>query len=444
MRESFALISDLLFPLLQLLIIQRYMTAFLGAGKQSLVGYMGWLAYYIFLIIECFGIIFSSQFLLGGNIMLIFIICSITRRKKIKQRCIFSMLICTVWMLIEVIVIVILESAITDTKILYDAGSFLSKMCMLLLSVLIKRYMQHKHHSEISLRYFLTILLIPVSSIYLMHQIFLIVAIHEEYNGFAITTSLLLLIVNYVIFQVYDWMNRDAELQTQNLLYKQQLELCSLQAEERESLYLEIRRIRHDMKNHLSSLLGMIHAGEANVAGTYIQEMLDDGIGDRVSEVSRSGNIVIDSLINHKYALAQKDNIPFEVNVFVPVALPFQSAHLVIIFGNLLENSLEACRKLPQDKRYIRLDVTYEKGVLQISVCNSCVDNHKKNAMGKYITSKKDKVNHGMGLSSVEQAVSCYHGEIMIKDCDGKFSVTVVMYDINEEKETHLNSLKRV
>lgn len=94
---------------------------------------------------------------------------------------------------------------------------------------------------------------------------------------FSVTASFLLLIVNYVIFEVYDWISRNAELRGQNRLYAQQLELCSQQAEERESLYLEIRRLRHDLKNHLSSLLGMVQTGQTSEAEKYIMQMLDVG-----------------------------------------------------------------------------------------------------------------------------------------------------------------------
>lgn len=434
MNEYLLIISDLFLPLLQLLIIQKCMTAFLGSGNKGFAGYIGWTVYYIFLVISNLGIIFSSSFLLLGNIMLVFIISSVTKRKRVKQRCIFSFAICTIWMLVEVIIGVILGALGIEMSILQNVGSFVSKMCMLLFSAIIKRYLDKKQFSEISVRSFLTILLIPVSSIYLMHQIYLIAAKYEEYNRFSIITSILLLLVNYVIFEVYDWMSRDAELKSQNRLYQQQLDLCNNQAEERESLYLEIRRIRHDMKNHLTGLFGMIHAGESDAAEAYIQKMLDDGIGDRIGEVSRSGNIVIDSLINHKYELAQKNQIQFDANVFVPSSLPFQSGHLVIILGNLLENALEACGKLPSGQRYIKLEVSYVKKMLQICICNSCLPKHRKDATGKYLTTKKNNREHGIGLTSVEQAVSCYHGEAMITETGNKFTVTVVMYANDGEK----------
>lgn len=434
MNEYLLIISDLFLPMLQILIIQKCMTAFLGSGNKGFAGYIGWTVYYIFLVTSNLGIISSSSFLLLGNIMLVFIISSVTKRKRVKQRWIFSFAICTIWMLVEVIIGVILGALGIEMSILQNVGSFVSKMCMLLFSAIIKRYLDKKQFSEISVRSFLTILLIPVSSIYLMHQIYLIAAKYEEYNRFSIITSILLLLVNYVIFEVYDWMSRDAELRSQNRLYQQQLDLCNNQAEERESLYLEIRRIRHDMKNHLTGLFGMIHAGESDAAEAYIQKMLDDGIGDRIGEVSRSGNIVIDSLINHKYALAQKNQIQFDANVFVPSSLPFQSGHLVIILGNLLENALEACGKLPHGQRYIKLEVSYVKKMLQICICNSCLPKHRKDATGKYLTTKKNNREHGIGLTSVEQAVSCYHGEAMITETGNKFTVTVVMYANDGEK----------
>ena len=432
MNEYISIISNLFLPLLQLLIVQKYMTAFLGSGNKCLAGYISWSLYYIFLFFSTLSTVLSPFVLLLGNIMFVFTISSITKRKKIKQRCIFSLLICTIWMLVEVIIAIILETLGIEINVLQDIGSFISKICMLLLSVIIKRYIDNRYFSEISLNYFLTILLIPISSIYLMHQIILIVAKYNEYSWFSMTTSLLLLLVNYVIFEIYDWMSQDAEVKLQNRLYKQQLELCRIQSEERESFYLEIRRIRHDMKNHLTGLLGLVSAGELAIAETYIQKMLDDGVRDRIEEVSHSGNIVVDSLVNHKYALAQKEQIQFDANVFVPSSLPFQNDHLVIVLGNLLENALEACRKLPPEQRYIKLEVSYVKKILQICVCNSCLPKHKKDSTGRYLTTKPDAKDHGIGLTSVEQAISFYHGTL-IKEVSTKFRVTVVMYATNTE-----------
>lgn len=428
MAKYLTLIPELLLSLLHLLIIQKYMKVFWGPGIRNFIGSIEWGIYYIFLFLNNVGVAFPPHLLLLGNALMVFLISSSTRKTSIKQRCIFSLLLCTVWMLVEVIVLMILKTIGFDARTLQDAGSFISKMCMLLLSVAISHYIKDNYYSEISLPCFLIILLIPASSIYIMHHIFLIVAIHNEYVIFSATASFLLLVINYVIFEVYDWISRDAELREQNRLYVQQLELCNQQAEERESLCLEIRRIRHDLKSHLSGLLGMIRAGQIRETEKYILQMLDAGIGDQSKEVSHSGNIVIDSLINHAYTLAQKSNIHFNINILIPASLPFESGHLAIILGNLMENALDACREIKNGEKFIYLDISYTKEVFQLIIRNNYKAKRKKDNVGHYFTTKSNTIYHGLGLSSINHAIENYQGQMEITDNNNVFQVIVVMY----------------
>ncbi len=90
-----------------------------------------------------------------------------------------------------------------------------------------------KQYAEIPLRYFIIILLVPASSIYMMHHIFHIAASHTEYSFFSVAAGILLL-CQLRDFTVYDRIGQAAELQSRNRLYEQQLDLCSHQAEERE------------------------------------------------------------------------------------------------------------------------------------------------------------------------------------------------------------------
>lgn len=104
------------------------------------------------------------------------------------------------------------------------------------------------------------------------------------------------------------------------------------------------------------------------------------------------------------------------------------------MFGNLLDNALEACREVEEGKRYITLDASYEKEVLMLAVVNPYRGERRKNHAGKYVTTKKDHRNHGLGLSSVEQAVGAYHGQVDAEERDGVFRVSVVMYGAEGEK----------
>lgn len=435
MRGYIFTISVFLLPALQLLIIQRCITTLLGSGNKKITGLLCWLLYYAFLVTAEFGVLFPPQFLLLGNILMVFMFSTVTRKRSLKKRCICTLLICTVWMLVEVIVLLILEALGTDARVIDEAGSFISKMCMLLFSVLLGHYTRERQYTEIPLRYFIITLLVPASSIYMMHYIFLMAGFHEEYSFFSVVSGILLLLVNYVIFTVYDRIGQAAELLSRNRLYEQQLDLCSHQAEERELHYLEFRRMRHDMKNHLLGILGMINARQMKEAEEYIQKMLEDVTGTEAGVVSNTGNIVVDSLVNHKYAVALKDGIQFEARIFIPSVLPFQGAHLAIIFGNLLENALEACRKLPQEKRYIILEATYVKEMLQICIKNSSFEKVKKDSNGRYLTTKEDTDCHGIGLISVEQALAGYDGELFLEHEGGEFMASAVLYSCTNRKK---------
>ena len=429
MTQYLAIVPELLLPLLQLLIIQKYMKMFLGTGYNNLKEHIEWGFYYIFLLINNIGNLnIPPNILLFGNVLLIFILSSTTRKTSIRQCCLFSFFMCTVWMLIEVIVMMLLKTIGFDSIILQNAGSFISKMCMLIVAVIIHHTIKDNYFSKIPLRYFLTTLLVPASSIYIMHHIFLIAAVHREYMLFSAITSFIFLVVNYFIFEIYDWIHHNTELREQNRLYVQQLELCSQQAEEREYHYLEIRRIRHDLKKHLSGLLGMLQFGQVNQAEEYITQLLNDGIINRSEEVSHSGNIVVDSLLNHAYTTAQKDDIDFNINVFIPNSLPFDNGHLAIILGNLMENALDACREIQNKKRYIYLDISYTKEVLQLIIRNNYQIKRIKDSYGNYLTTKEDQIHHGLGLSSIKHAIENYHGEMDITDENNEFQVVIVLY----------------
>ena len=102
MSKYLIVLSELFLALLHLLIIQKYLKTFLGPEKKTLKSYIEWSIYYIFLLISNISVNLPPHLLLSGNVLLIFIISSSPHKKSIMQRSIFSLLICTAWMLVEV------------------------------------------------------------------------------------------------------------------------------------------------------------------------------------------------------------------------------------------------------------------------------------------------------------------------------------------------------
>ena len=434
--------GSLLTSLFYILIMHKLMKAFFSRPSRNSLRFAVWTVYYVLQAVPVLGIAISPSVMLSLNMAFVFIISSISYDAGIKRRCIFSALVCAVWMLVEVFTDIILRLAGMGGWELQTAGTVISLMLMYLLAIIAGHYAKRTDRRDIPFRYAVAVLTVPVGSAYLIHNIFLITARHEEYVPFAIISSLLLLLLIYMIFEVYDRMVDDAEAQEKNLLYEQELDLLNRHAKEQEAYDAEMRRLRHDMKNHMSSLLGMLQGDDTKQAEEYVRGMLQGTSECRAEDASRTGNAIVDSLVNHKCGIARAEGIAFEASVFLPAELPFLGGHLTIVFGNLLDNALEACREVEEGKRYVTLDASYKKEVLMISVTNPYRGERRKDHAGKYVTTKKDRRSHGLGLSSVEQAVEAYRGQVDSDGHGGVFRVSVVMYG-SEGKKWHFWNVKR-
>ena len=155
------------------------------------------------------------------------------------------------------------------------------------------------------------------------------------------------------------------------------------------------------------------------------------------NEVSRSGNLVVDSLINYKYSLAQKERIDMKCYIFVPEEMVFAGADLCIILGNLIDNAMEAVNSFLPGQRYIDVSITQIKDSLSIMVKNPYKGKLLLNGNGQIITSKQEHRNHGIGLDSVQRTVEKYKGELLIEHEDGIFSVSILLFP---PKNLHSNS----
>ncbi len=426
--------GSLLTSLFYILIMHKLMKAFFSRPSGNPLRFAAWTAYYIMQAVPILGVSISPPAMLFLNMALVLAISSVSYDAGMKRRCIFSMLVCAVWMLVEISTDIILRLAGMDGRELQSAGTVISLMLMYLLAIIAGHYAKRMDRRDIPFRYAVAVLTVPAGSAYLMHNIFLITAQHEEYTLFAIISGLLLLLLIYMIFEIYDRMVDDAEAQEKNLLYEQELELLNRHAKEREAYDMEMRRLRHDMKNHMSSLIGMLQGNDAKQAEEYVRGMLQGTLECNADGVSRTGNAIVDSLVNHKCGIARAEGIAFEASVFLPAELPFQGGHLTIVFGNLLDNALEACLEVEEGKRYVTLGASYEKEVLMIAVTNPYCGERRKDRAGKYVTTKKDRRSHGLGLSSVEQAAEAYRGQVDADGRDGVFRVSVVMYGSEGEK----------
>ena len=117
----------------------------------------------------------------------------------------------------------------------------------------------------------------------------------------SLASSILVLIINIVIFKLYLKLSKEKELQRYNTVYEKQLELCNQHMIEKEAIMMDFRNARHDMKQHFIVLMEMLDNNENALATEYLSKLVDMNLLNNIG-ISKTDNIVVDSLINAKYS----------------------------------------------------------------------------------------------------------------------------------------------
>jgi len=236
----------------------------------------------------------------------------------------------------------------------------------------------------------------------------------------------LIFVINIIIFNLYLRLSEELQLKMKNVVYENQIILNSKYIIEKERIFNELRTSKHDMKHHLSTLIVILKRNDIDQAVGYIENIFEKNELKDYTFVD-SGNIIVDSLINSKYATAIANEIDFSGEIQVPVSLPYKATDLCIVLGNILDNALEASEKLPVGDRYIKLFVKYRMEELVIVCVNSFNGSVKLDESGLFITTKKDNDQHGIGIASVKKIAKKYAGNVLYECTDNEFMIKILL-----------------
>ena len=432
MSKTLSYGTDILFIIFAVYLFFYYFDIFLKRRKRTVLSMIG------LVIFMAWQFEMSSVNLLPayGNIIVtiittLFAVAQIYEG-KFWNKCIFTIAFNAIWMLIETIsgnILLTYCCEFTDLQALGTLGSFTSKIVFMIAITALKRVFTKDEIKELPVRYSFMLVLIPIGSIYIMNNIFMLgYKLHSNRaNIQSAVTAVILLGVNVLVFYIYIKLADDLQLRRMTSVYEQQLDLCERHQQERELSILRLRDMRHNMKNNLVSILAYAENGDNEKIIRFVNEIMEEG-GIKTSTVTNSGNIVIDSLIGYWYVEAKKVGIDFSVNLNIPMEMPFRGADICLILGNLLENAVEAAQKA-EGKKYIRLRMKYDKNNLLLFVENNYKGVLIKTKDKRLKSTKTDAGNHGVGLSSVYRIAAKYHGVVTIDDgVTNRFLIRVVLY----------------
>ena len=218
---------------------------------------------------------------------------------------------------------------------------------------------------------------------------------------FIISISIELLVLYFIIKT-----GENYEQQQKNELIEMKNTMLQKSLDETEQAFQLWRRSVHDYKNHVIALRQL--AEDENMEGIKEYLNCENELIQKKMFYIKTGNSVVDAIVNTKQRLAEEKGITFIVNATIPKKCCVSEIDMSNILGNLIDNAMEASKG--EEEPYIDLTIRQEKAFLVIKIINQ----YSRELSEKLKTTKKNQEFHGIGIRSVKSIVKKYGGEFLI------------------------------
>ena len=220
-----------------------------------------------------------------------------------------------------------------------------------------------------------------------------------------------------------------AELEEQD---KKMLQMKVKAMEEQYREMLKSRKVVHDMKNHLLALKKYDQERDWEGLHQYLNELSDDMLDD--SYQIWTGNRMLDMILNQKTKDAKEKETDMQIETEVFATLPFSDREIISLFGNVLDNALEACERIQDKKRWIKIKIKKKNHLLYIETSNAIKEMPVQNQK-EFVSVKEDEILHGYGMKNIQDIVRKYDGIFRYK-IYGEYLVCIIsIYDIRGAEE---------
>lgn len=186
------------------------------------------------------------------------------------------------------------------------------------------------------------------------------------------------------------------------------------------------REYRHDMRHHLAVIEGLIKQNDHDKALEYISKL--NGSFGEFDGMSYCNNPEINAILSEYIGRAESAGCKITRNLTLPQTLPFKESDVCLVLANAIDNAINACSELPEEKRYINISAAYEGGHrLLISVKNPCSRSLEFDENGLPVTDEHSD-EHGIGLCSVKRVAEKYNGFLYCMLENGEFVFRAALF----------------
>lgn len=264
--------------------------------------------------------------------------------------------------------------------------------------------------------------------------------LYERYPGMLLLVPAILILLfasiqsGIKLFQDMISLNRE---KSSRIILERQMGNIQEHIGEMERVYGNMRSVRHDMRNHLAVLTRLVDQdteGENGEIKDYLSQM--EQTVESIEFRFRTGNTVADTILNIKYHEASRSmpGLRMETGELIfPKEFQVQNYDIAVILCNALDNAVEACCRMKEGQRWIRLSSMERGKMFFLEIANSFNGHLRQKRQQEFPqTDKEDKEAHGMGLYNIKNAVQRYGGAVDWTVQDKTFVLNVMLK--NERK----------
>ncbi|WP_195269709.1 sensor histidine kinase [Eubacterium sp. 1001713B170207_170306_E7] len=191
-------------------------------------------------------------------------------------------------------------------------------------------------------------------------------------------------------------------------------------------------RLRHDWRHHLLSIDSFLDNKDMAGLQSYMRALAPEYAAE--SDIAFCQNPVVNAILLHYYTVARDKGIDMTAAANVPEGLNIPDTDLCIVFGNLVENAVEACAAREKEPRTVQIKADV-KGRQLVLVIQNTYQRAVIFRDKQYYSTKHD--GEGIGIASVKRIVEKNKGMMEIRYDENNFTVQVMLQAIPENNEVH-------
>ncbi len=188
------------------------------------------------------------------------------------------------------------------------------------------------------------------------------------------------------------------------------------------ALHQNVRKLKHDMKNHLMVIASYLNEEDYEQAKVYTSDIL--GKLNAMHSYVETGNSLLNHIINEKLAYARKQQILLKAEIENLQFQALPSIDFSALLTNMLDNAIEAELNEEAERRELHVTINQCRGYETICVKNR-IARSVLQANPALCSQKVEKESHGFGVPKIKEIIDGCGGMTDIYEEDGFFCVKV-------------------